>query len=186
MPAVCGCQPEMLKVSKGKDISLVTMNGNYIKDFLCSVWIRCFPILHLHQILRGRCGGNTYFAIYWLIHLLVPGLPTKSACDFYGSGNITVYMCMLFVGRYDLSMPHLTCEGCQAAWDAGVTDLVENGYWPATINFSTVYETDLFSTFEELKMASPGLSLQAFLRGLDRRTARFGRVRANLFVHHYS
>ncbi|KAG1926327.1 hypothetical protein F2P79_024952 [Pimephales promelas] len=79
-------------------------------------------------------------------------------------------------GRYDLSMPEMKCEACKATWSAGVDDLVRNDYWPATLHFSTVYATDVFCSYEELKMAAPGLSCQAFLRMLDQRTVRFGRV----------
>ena len=83
---------------------------------------------------------------------------------------------LIFLGRYDLSMPEMKCEACKATWSAGVDDLVRNDYWPATLHFSTVYSTDVFHSYEELKMAAPGLSCQAFLRMLDQRTVRFGRV----------
>ncbi|KAL0148625.1 hypothetical protein M9458_056065 [Cirrhinus mrigala] len=79
-------------------------------------------------------------------------------------------------GRYDLSMPELSCEACQATWAAGVVDLNRSDYWPATLQFSTMYATDVFFSFEEMKMAAPGLSCQAFLRMLDQRTVRFGRT----------
>ncbi|XP_026119151.1 uncharacterized protein LOC113098339 [Carassius auratus] len=78
-------------------------------------------------------------------------------------------------GRYDLSMPELSCEACQATWAAGVGDLNLSDYWPATLHFATIYATDVFFSFEEMKMAAPGLSCQAFLRMLDQRTVRFGR-----------
>ncbi|KAI7804098.1 hypothetical protein IRJ41_023842 [Triplophysa rosa] len=79
-------------------------------------------------------------------------------------------------GRYDLNLPELKCEVCQATWSAGVDELVHNDYWPATSQFSTVYATDILFSFEELKMAAPGMSSQAFLRMLDQRTVRFGRT----------
>ncbi|XP_059367594.1 uncharacterized protein LOC132106020 isoform X1 [Carassius carassius] len=79
-------------------------------------------------------------------------------------------------GRYDLSMPEMKCEACKATWSPGVDDLVRNDYWPATFHFSTVYSIDVFYSYEELKMAAPGLSCQAFLRMLDQRTVRFGRI----------
>ncbi|XP_035528808.1 uncharacterized protein LOC118336301 [Morone saxatilis] len=84
-------------------------------------------------------------------------------------------------GRYDLNMPELTCEGCQATWTAGLDDLINSGYWPATLHFVTIYETDLFYTFEDMKMASPGMSFQAYLRMLEKRTARFGRISSDSF-----
>lgn len=80
-------------------------------------------------------------------------------------------------------MPELRCEACGATWTAGVHDLNLSDYWPATLNFSTVYATDVFFTFEEMKMAAPGLSCQAFLKMLDQRTIRFGRV--STFVYMY-
>ncbi|XP_046705778.1 uncharacterized protein LOC124386164 [Silurus meridionalis] len=79
-------------------------------------------------------------------------------------------------GRYDLNLPELKCEVCQATWSAGVDELVHNDYWPATSQISTVYATDILFSFEELKMAAPGMSSQAFLRMLDQRTVRFGRT----------
>ncbi|KAF4095257.1 hypothetical protein G5714_024335 [Onychostoma macrolepis] len=79
-------------------------------------------------------------------------------------------------GRYDLSMPELNCEACQDTWAAGVVDLNRSDYWPATLHFATIYATDVFFSFEEMKMAEPGLSCQAFVRILDQRTVRFGRT----------
>ncbi|XP_038154923.1 uncharacterized protein LOC119792381 isoform X2 [Cyprinodon tularosa] len=79
-------------------------------------------------------------------------------------------------GRYDLSMPELGCEGCEASWTCGVHDLNLTEYWPATLHFSTLYATDVLFTFEEKKIAAPGLSCQAFLKMLDQRTIRFGRT----------
>ncbi|GAA6096745.1 uncharacterized protein LOC113098339 [Tachysurus ichikawai] len=76
------------------------------------------------------------------------------------------------VRQYDLSMPELSCEACQATWAAGVVELNRSDYWPATLY--AIYATDVFFSFEEMKMAAPGLSCQAFSRMLDQRTVRFG------------
>ncbi|KAF3842759.1 hypothetical protein F7725_001608 [Dissostichus mawsoni] len=65
-------------------------------------------------------------------------------------------------GRHDLSMPELSCDACHATWAAGVDNLIRSGYWPATLQFATIYDTDVFHSFEEMKMAAPGLSCQAF------------------------
>ncbi|MEQ2285652.1 hypothetical protein AMECASPLE_034099, partial [Ameca splendens] len=78
-------------------------------------------------------------------------------------------------GRYDLRMLELVCEACDATWTSGVHDLNLIDYWPATLHFSTLYGTDVFFTFEEMKMAAPCLSCQAFLKMLDQRTVHFGR-----------
>ncbi|XP_024859355.1 uncharacterized protein LOC108229750 [Kryptolebias marmoratus] len=88
-------------------------------------------------------------------------------------------------GRYDLSMPELGCEGCEASWTCGVHDLNLTDYWPATLHFSTLYATDVLFTFEEMKMAALGLSCQAFLKMLDQRTVRFdrtGKISADSFL----
>ncbi|KAF3851653.1 hypothetical protein F7725_013425 [Dissostichus mawsoni] len=73
-------------------------------------------------------------------------------------------------------MPELACEACAATWTTGVDDLLLSDYWPATLHFATIYATDVFFSFEEMKMAAPGLSFQAYLRMLDQRTLRFGRT----------
>lgn len=73
-------------------------------------------------------------------------------------------------------MPELRCEACQDTWAAGVVELNQNDYWPATLHFSTIYATYVFFLFREMKMAAPGLSCQAFLRMLDQRTVRFVHV----------
>ena len=93
-----------------------------------------------------------------------------------------IHLYFIFIGRYDLHMPDLTCEVCNTSWTAGVHDLINSNYWPATLQFATVYATDVFLSFQELKMASPGLSCQAFLRMLDQRTAHYGRVRIYLIL----
>lgn len=79
-------------------------------------------------------------------------------------------------------MPELGCEGCEASWTCGVHDLNLTDYWPATLHFSTVYATDVLYTFEEMKMAAPGLSCQAFLKMFDQRTVRFGRVSTLTYI----
>lgn len=81
-----------------------------------------------------------------------------------------------FVGRYDLSIPQLYCERCQETWVPGLREVQNTGYWPGTINFSTLYDIEVFLSFEDLKMAAPGLSRLAFIRMLDMKTAHYGRV----------
>ena len=73
-------------------------------------------------------------------------------------------------------MPELICEACQSTWTAGVDDLNRSDYWHATLQFATLYATDVFFSFEEMKMAAPGPSCQAFLRIQNQPTVRFGRV----------
>ncbi|KAF4119224.1 hypothetical protein G5714_001275 [Onychostoma macrolepis] len=69
-------------------------------------------------------------------------------------------------GRYDLSMPVLS-------WAAGVVDLNRSDYWPATLHFATIYATDVFFSFEEMKMAAPGLSVEeVFVEGSGQQPER--------------
>ncbi|KAI4795467.1 hypothetical protein KUCAC02_031401 [Chaenocephalus aceratus] len=49
-------------------------------------------------------------------------------------------------------------------------DSPQSGYWPASVSISTLYTLDLLSSFEELKVISPGFSRQAFAKLLEHRT----------------
>lgn len=69
----------------------------------------------------------------------------------------------------------MKCAECSAEWIPDLKDF-RNDYWPATEHFATIYAMDVFSSYENLKMAAPGVSCQAFLRMIDQRTIRFGRV----------
>ncbi|KAJ4933379.1 hypothetical protein JOQ06_019997 [Pogonophryne albipinna] len=80
------------------------------------------------------------------------------------------------IGRYDLSVPLLTCENCHCQWTPQIKDLISNGYWPGTIEFQTVFSIDLFATYEDLKISAPGLSRHAFIRMLESRSVRAGRA----------
>ncbi|XP_023816114.1 uncharacterized protein LOC111948256 isoform X1 [Oryzias latipes] len=77
-------------------------------------------------------------------------------------------------GRYNLSLPNVTCS-CGKTWDVGIGDLVESGYWPATVHFETLYTVDLFTSYEDLKITAPGMSRHAFVGMLEQRTKVFGR-----------
>ncbi|XP_066504235.1 uncharacterized protein [Hoplias malabaricus] len=68
--------------------------------------------------------------------------------------------------------------------NVSMTDLQRSGYWPGSMSFCTVFSTDVFLSFREMKLAAPGLSTQAFVKMLQQRTARFGRtgnISADLF-----
>ncbi|XP_073336123.1 uncharacterized protein [Pagrus major] len=93
--------------------------------------------------------------------------PRGSSSVIAGKSIVVVTM----NGRYDLKLPEIRCE---ASWSPGLDDIISNDYWPATSHFLTVYALDILFSFEEVKMAAPGISSQAFLRMLDRRTVRFG------------
>ncbi|KAJ8364098.1 hypothetical protein SKAU_G00129290 [Synaphobranchus kaupii] len=44
------------------------------------------------------------------------------------------------------------------------------------VNYETIYEVDIFSAFEEMKITAPGMSRQAFIKMLEHRTKYFGRT----------
>lgn len=74
-----------------------------------------------------------------------------------------VYLIM-FQGRYDLHLPLYLCGTCQTQWTPELKDLIGSGYWPASLNVSTLYTLDLLSSFQELKVISPGFTRQAFAK----------------------
>ncbi|KAK0153141.1 hypothetical protein N1851_005188 [Merluccius polli] len=73
-------------------------------------------------------------------------------------------------GHYDLHQPRYVCVSCQQQWTPALKDLLRSGYWPATVNTSTLYTLDLLSSFQELKVISLGFSRQAFAKLLEHRT----------------
>lgn len=60
-------------------------------------------------------------------------------------------------------MPHFHCEQCLETWVPCVLVMQNSGYWPATVNFCTINDDEVFMSFEDLKMAAPGLSHLAFM-----------------------
>ncbi|XP_036071950.1 uncharacterized protein LOC112143901 [Oryzias melastigma] len=77
-------------------------------------------------------------------------------------------------GQYNLSLPTVSCS-CGKILDVGIGDLVDSGYWPATVNFETVHTMDLFTSYEDLKITAPAMSRHAFIGMLEQRTKVFGR-----------
>ncbi|KAK1880172.1 Transducer of Cdc42-dependent actin assembly protein 1 like [Dissostichus eleginoides] len=80
-----------------------------------------------------------------------------------------------FTGRYDLHLPLYVCQTCQQQWTPDLKVLLKSGYWPASVSISTLYTLDLLSSFEELKVISPGFSRQTFAKLLEHRTKCGGR-----------
>ncbi|XP_026119146.1 uncharacterized protein LOC113098333 [Carassius auratus] len=111
--------------------------------------------------------------------LLPIALPNKICCCGAEDVSVNAGRAIIFIninGRYDLYLPLVTCKSCLKSGTPEVKDLILNGYWPGTIEFQTVYTVDLFSTFEDFKVTAPGLSRQAFVRMLQSRSMRSGRV----------
>ncbi|KAI4819445.1 hypothetical protein KUCAC02_004691 [Chaenocephalus aceratus] len=94
-------------------------------------------------------------------------LPTVKApnCSCKGK-NFTVVpgkpvILITINGRYDLHLPLYVCQTCQQQWTPDLKVLLKSGYWPASVSISTLYTLDLLSSFEELKVISPGFSRQS-------------------------
>ncbi|KAI9544896.1 hypothetical protein NQZ68_041836 [Dissostichus eleginoides] len=108
-------------------------------------------------------------------------LPTVKAPDCSCKGtNFTVVpgkpvILITINGRYDLHLPLYVCQTCQQQWSPDLKVLLKSGYWPASVSISTLYTLDLLSSFEELKVISPGFSRQAFAKLLEHRTKCGGR-----------
>lgn len=92
------------------------------------------------------------------------------------------FILFLFQGRFDLHQPLYVCQTCQQQWTPDLKDLLRSGYWPASVNNSTLYTLDLLSSLQELKIISPGFSRQAFAKLLEHRTKCGGRVSVNVIT----
>ena len=88
---------------------------------------------------------------------------------------------VLFSGPYNLCLPVVCCPVCEYKWTPGISDLLGCRYWPATTSCQLLFKFDVFTSFEEMKLASPALSQQAFLRMLEHRSLSTGRVRPLFF-----
>ncbi|XP_073318484.1 uncharacterized protein [Pagrus major] len=79
-------------------------------------------------------------------------------------------------GPYNLCLPVVCCPHCKYKWTPGINDLLGCRYWPATTSCQLLFKFDVFTSFEEMKLASPALSQQAFLRMLVHRSLSTGRM----------
>lgn len=129
-------------VKPGKAVALVTMDGKNVYFFLS-----LNPQIHA-TLLSTLALFNLPF-MFLLFSLM-----------------FLVFSLLLFpTGRYELNcMPYVTCKSCKATWTPGVDDILKDNYWPATLKFSKIFDVDVFFSFEEMKMATPRFSCQAFLK----------------------
>ncbi|XP_051968411.1 uncharacterized protein LOC127633392 [Xyrauchen texanus] len=79
-------------------------------------------------------------------------------------------------GPYNLCLPCISCPLCSSKWTSGISDLLEYRYWPATSSCQMLFKFDLFTSFEQMKLASPALSQQAFIRMLEHRSLCTGQT----------
>ncbi|XP_073717457.1 uncharacterized protein [Misgurnus anguillicaudatus] len=87
-------------------------------------------------------------------------------------------------GPYNLCLPSVCCPLCSTKWTPGIGDLLKFRYWPATTSCQMLFKFDVFTSFEQMKLASPSLSQQAFLKMLEHRslsTGRMGSICGNTF-----
>ncbi|XP_067269595.1 uncharacterized protein [Pseudorasbora parva] len=124
-------------------------------------------------VIKGEAG--------YCIHEQACILPTvkMSVCSCEGS-NFTLVpgkpvILITINGRFELHQPLYICQTCQQQWYPDLKDLLRSGYWPASVNNSTLYTLDLLSSFQELKVIAPGFSRQAFAKLLEHRTKCGGR-----------
>ncbi|KAA0721362.1 hypothetical protein E1301_Tti021598 [Triplophysa tibetana] len=115
-----------------------------------------------------------------ILPMALPNSICSCGEEKYSVGKARSITVINMKGRYELSLPHLHCEKCRETWVPGVLEMQKSGYWPATVNFCTVYDDEVFMSFEDLKMAAPGLSRLAFIRMLDMKTVHYGRTQQNL------
>ncbi|KAK0156220.1 hypothetical protein N1851_000502 [Merluccius polli] len=112
------------------------------------------------------CGTDQDFTI-------VPGKQTVLV-TINDTGQIVNIV--LFSGPYNLCLPVVCCPVCEYKWTPGINDLLGCRYWPATTSCQLLFKFDVFTSFEEMKLASPALSQQAFLRMLEHRSLSTGRM----------
>ncbi|XP_024128979.1 uncharacterized protein LOC112147084 [Oryzias melastigma] len=118
-------------------------------------------------------GGNfTYHEKVCFLPVILPRCDCSTGQTEVSAGKQVILIGMN--GRYNLSLPKATCS-CGKTWDAGIGDLVQSGYWPATVNFKTLYTLDLVAYYEDLKVTAPEMSRHAFVGMLEQRTKVFGR-----------
>ncbi|XP_041954229.1 uncharacterized protein LOC121713601 [Alosa sapidissima] len=91
-------------------------------------------------------------------------------------------------GRYEMCLPRKVCSTCKKEWTPGVKDLLRYNYWPSTANCLTVYSSDIFEAFSNLKLSAPSFSRHAFLKLLEHQSVQKGRpgkVCADMFQRSY-
>ncbi|KAL3044377.1 hypothetical protein OYC64_012794 [Pagothenia borchgrevinki] len=131
---------------------------------------KCDITVHRKYSLHNRClfVGDSYKAIPPTdiitedargqpspceeVRLLPFSLPRKTCSCNADNVSLSGGQKVIFIninGRYDLSVPLLTCENCHCQWTPQIKDLISNGYWPGTIEFHTVFSIDLFATLSQ-------------------------------------
>ncbi|XP_039865674.1 uncharacterized protein LOC120720105 [Simochromis diagramma] len=150
--------------------------------FLCA---DCDIAVHTRFVLHNReavTGGflQPSSEFHKPIVRLLPVQRPDHVCDC-PAGNVEVspgaiVALVTINGRYNLALSVVSCTSCGLMWSPSVKDILGSGYWPCTLNFCTLFSMDVFQSFNDIKKAAPGMSLKAFVKMLDERTAHFGRT----------
>ncbi|XP_034546316.1 uncharacterized protein LOC117817673 isoform X2 [Notolabrus celidotus] len=167
------------------------------KELFCS---KCDVSIHQHGVLHNRdslvkgfyeaipptCfvsvnenGAHTFSEQACLLPIAWPS--SICSCDAVDI-TVTVGRAIILVtinGRYDLSLPVLTCKSCLKSWTPVLKDLQTSGYWPGNVEFYTIYTVDVFHTFEELKVTAPACTQDIAAISVDgnRKMYRFSRTK---------
>ncbi|XP_053733538.1 uncharacterized protein LOC128766146 isoform X2 [Synchiropus splendidus] len=102
------------------------------------------------------CSGQTTFSAGKQV-ILIGMNGDFLVYELYFLFSVLKFCYVHILGRYNVSLPTVSCS-CGKALDVGISELIESGYWPATVNFETMYTVDLFATYEDLKITAPGMS----------------------------
>ena len=92
-------------------------------------------------------------------------------------------VCLMFLGRYDLSDAHVVCTACHVVFTDRFHEMVFEGFWPGSAGRTPTYlfHQDVFRFFMLLRHHNPGVSHLGFLRTLEMFSLQKGRV--SFFVH---
>ncbi|XP_075328755.1 uncharacterized protein LOC142387450 [Odontesthes bonariensis] len=129
-------------------------------QFLCAA---CDSMVHKKLIFHDR-------------EVMIDGfykhIPPTSSVKMDERGNYE----LVEQGPYNLCLPAVSCPHCSSKWTPGISNLMNCKYWPATANCRMLFKFDVLTSFEQMKLASPALSQQAFIRMLEHRALHTGRM----------
>ncbi|XP_034057129.1 uncharacterized protein LOC117536392 isoform X3 [Gymnodraco acuticeps] len=120
---------------------------------------------------------------------LLPIPPPSQICFCGPSQDFTIIpgkqtVLVTINGPYNVCLPSVCCPTCSTKWSPSIGDLLGYKYWPATDSCKIIFKFDVFTSFEQMKLASPALSQQVFIKMLEHRsfsTGRTGRICSDTF-----
>ncbi|KAI4824073.1 hypothetical protein KUCAC02_012616 [Chaenocephalus aceratus] len=132
------------------DISKHSIHTLHNRESFNEGYFKCIPPT------MSLVKTNDMFTLRHQDRLLPTGRPSHS-CNPEGVtesiGRPVIFVCIN--GRYDLHLPKRVCNTCHYKWTPDWGDLIRSGYWPASVNGDTLYSTDVFKSFEDLKTVAP-------------------------------